>query len=469
MQIFISHSSKDATFATKVCERLEEKGEKCFIAPRNIRIGHEYAEEIINGIDHSKFMILLMSEAANQSPHVLREVERAVSKSIPIIVYKLEEVVLSRSMEYFLMTHQWIDAKAGEDITSLVDSVLEFEEKLESNTDTKKIKSADVLQEEKRESKRKKSILPIVIIFLVLSIIILLVVLGYMASKGRLGKRDNQSNQVLQEEQESQKANLQVGDNVTFGTYNGEVISWRVLRLNGENEAILISEDILSMKAFDAAEGGKYNNDGENDYWTVTAEEEVSLETQVIIRGNSNWEVSNIRTWLNSASEVVYYEDYVPEASAMSEGKNGYENEYGFLSGFSAEELDAIIETSHVSKGNALSDTDEIVTDDKVFLLSVDELEWFREAGMSLLAKPTDAAIEQDNSNWYQILAMDHDVDTYYWWLRDAVPESACKGYLVGEDNQGKELLEKEVGLEGFGIRPAIAVDIESLIELQNK
>ncbi|MBQ3583280.1 MAG: toll/interleukin-1 receptor domain-containing protein, partial [Lachnospiraceae bacterium] len=106
--IFISHSSKDNKLASELCEYLEANGKSCFIAPRDIRYGKEYAEEIVDGIDDSKAMILLLSEQSNQSPHVLREVERAVSKSIPILIYKLENVELSKSMEYFLMAHQWL-------------------------------------------------------------------------------------------------------------------------------------------------------------------------------------------------------------------------------------------------------------------------------------------------------------------------------------------------------------------------
>ncbi len=94
-----------------MCQVLEQDGNRCFLAPRDIRTGYEYAEEIVNGIDSSDLMILILSEQANHSPHVLREVERAVSKSVPIIVYKLSEVQLTKSMEYFLMAHQWMNAK----------------------------------------------------------------------------------------------------------------------------------------------------------------------------------------------------------------------------------------------------------------------------------------------------------------------------------------------------------------------
>ena len=51
MYIFISHSSKDAAMASDICEFLEKNGNRCFLAPRDIRSGCEYAEEIINGVD----------------------------------------------------------------------------------------------------------------------------------------------------------------------------------------------------------------------------------------------------------------------------------------------------------------------------------------------------------------------------------------------------------------------------------
>ena len=51
MYIFISHSSTDAKTAEDLCDVLEKNGNQCFLAPRDIRSGHEYAEEIINGID----------------------------------------------------------------------------------------------------------------------------------------------------------------------------------------------------------------------------------------------------------------------------------------------------------------------------------------------------------------------------------------------------------------------------------
>ena len=54
MYIFISHSSYDSETAAGMCQVLEQDGNRCFLAPRDIRTGYEYAEEIVNGIDSSE-------------------------------------------------------------------------------------------------------------------------------------------------------------------------------------------------------------------------------------------------------------------------------------------------------------------------------------------------------------------------------------------------------------------------------
>ena len=55
-------------------------------------------------------MVLVFSENANGSPQVKREVERAVSKRIPIIPMRIENVRPTRSLEYYISTAHWLDA-----------------------------------------------------------------------------------------------------------------------------------------------------------------------------------------------------------------------------------------------------------------------------------------------------------------------------------------------------------------------
>lgn len=436
MDIFISHSSKDAQIAKRICEFLEEKGKQCFLAPRDIRAGREYAEEIINGIDGSSMMILVMSEAANQSPHVLREVERAVSKAIPILVYKIENVKLSKSMEYFLMTHQWFEAKPQEDFSQILHYICGCEQE------------ADRSEREpgKKETGKRKNTKR----YLIAAAAALLVFIGVGVGLFLHGNS----------RQEKFVCPYEVGDTVTFGSYNGAPIEWRVLRISEDGtQAVLVASQILTMKAFDAPESGRYNWDGDEDYWTRTEEIAADPELQVRVHGNSDWSASNIRTWLNSEAEVVAYADQPPMATAMSEKKNGYQNEPGFLYAFTKEELNAIIETENVTNANALS-SENVITQDRVYLLSLEELEWFDEAGISKLAVPTAEAVEQDMSKWYQIEVTEYGIDEYNWWLREPVEDSAGSGYLVGNGYVTDNIRQASVGLEGFGIRPAMTVDL---------
>jgi hypothetical protein len=108
--VFISYSSKDAVTANAVCTTLEQDGLSCWIAPRDASPGDYYAESLIEGIMASRTLVLLLSSHSNRSPQVLREVERAVSKDIPMVPFRIEEVELSESMEFYISSQHWLDA-----------------------------------------------------------------------------------------------------------------------------------------------------------------------------------------------------------------------------------------------------------------------------------------------------------------------------------------------------------------------
>lgn len=462
MYIFISHSSTDAKTAEDLCDVLEKNGNQCFLAPRDIRSGHEYAEEIINGIDRSDAMLLILSKEANNSPHVLREIERAVSKGLPIIVYKLEEVELTKSMEYFLMTHQWMNAK-----TSSYDEVLQCVAGIKAKVASKEAseqasenKSQEVPEKAGSSGKNKGLIIGIVAALAVV-LMAVIIVLATGGSDANDGSEEKNTGNVA--DSNTAVKDVELGDTVVFGEYNGEPISWRVIKISDDGkEAVLLSKDIITMKAYDAADSSRFNEDGNVDYWKQESEANTDMELQAKVRGNSDWENSNIRAWLNSAEETVDYNGHPPMAEKMSELKNGYNTEIGFLCNFSEEERQAIVETEIQTKGNALAEGETITTKDKVFLLSMDELEWLKEAGVSLLTTPTDAALEQDKSEWYEVEYSAYNVETYYWWLREPVEGTSSKCYLVGNGYYEQEVYERTVGLEGYGIRPAVTVDLSS-------
>src|SRR5215468_9635398 len=108
--VFVSYSSRDKLTADAVVARLEAARLRCWIAPRDILPGMEWGEAIIDGIHRSKIMVLVFSSSANASPQIRREVERAVNKGLPIIPFRIGEVLPSRSLEYFLSSPHWLDA-----------------------------------------------------------------------------------------------------------------------------------------------------------------------------------------------------------------------------------------------------------------------------------------------------------------------------------------------------------------------
>lgn len=603
MYVFISHSSKNADVADKACRKLESEGIKCFLAPRDIQAGHMYADDILDAINSSDAVLLLLSKDADASPHVLREIERAVSKRIPVLVYKLEEFQVSKAMEYFLMTHQWMDTNQDKDMSILVSKLKGLESSkqavgteavgaaLSEGLSTEQKPEIDKKAVAKGTEKNQNKLLVFVSIAAAVVCIMLTIVVIIMlssnkkdevkqpedkeliatkipeideAATGNLTNENDSTDLPVDEEKDtvnsetgSEGSNLgeitevpeengggdsevvvtsapvvteavatekpapteapvitetpviteapvvtetpviteapavteapvitetptvtdapivteapmvtevpvdtsesyslmfkkaHVGDEVTFGTYMSVPIEWVVLHENANGSKVLVSKYVLTMKPYDVAESGTYNEYEGISYWTDALKDDPKLQTMV--RGNSNWDKSNIRAWLNSASKAVHYSDMRPGNSATSENHNGYEFEAGFLTGFTKEEQAVIVETTHVSQGNALVGGESIETTDKVYLLSVDELGWFEQAGLNMATVATSTAKSLDMAYYDKAFGYE---DYFPWWLRDAVAESGSKGMLA----TNYYCMEYIVGVEGFGIRPAMTV-----------
>jgi len=108
--VIISYATIDKPIADAVCAKLEERGIRCWIAPRDILAGMDYAEAIISAIDSAKIMVLIFSSHANASKHVMREAERAVHDGYPIIPVRIEDVQPNPSLQYYISAQHWLDA-----------------------------------------------------------------------------------------------------------------------------------------------------------------------------------------------------------------------------------------------------------------------------------------------------------------------------------------------------------------------
>jgi TolB-like protein len=110
--VFLSYASADATIAQTIVQNLESHGVRCWMAPRDVRPGTQYAEAIVRAINEATSLVLVLSANAVASTHVGKEVERASSKRKPIIAFRVDAAALSPALEYFLSESQWIDVPA---------------------------------------------------------------------------------------------------------------------------------------------------------------------------------------------------------------------------------------------------------------------------------------------------------------------------------------------------------------------
>jgi hypothetical protein len=108
--VFVSYSQPDRERAFEIVEHLETSGITVWMAPRDIAPSVDWAAEIIEAIGACRIMVLVFSGASNDSPQVRREVERAVHRQLPILTLRVEDVLPTRSMEYFLSAQHWLDA-----------------------------------------------------------------------------------------------------------------------------------------------------------------------------------------------------------------------------------------------------------------------------------------------------------------------------------------------------------------------
>jgi len=109
-EVIISYSSHDKLQADAICNRLEAQGIRCWIAPRDVPAGTEYADSIVQAIEKAEVLVLVYSSHADESTQVRREVERAVNEGTKIMPVRIEDAEMSKSFEYYVGSIHWLDA-----------------------------------------------------------------------------------------------------------------------------------------------------------------------------------------------------------------------------------------------------------------------------------------------------------------------------------------------------------------------
>jgi len=114
--IFLSHSTIDGELANYICESFESRGLSCWIAPRNIRPGEDWASSITNAISEADVFFILYSKHSIKSSQCAKEIGIADRKKKYIIPYKIDDTEPEGAFDYYLTGCQWfiIDPSTGE-------------------------------------------------------------------------------------------------------------------------------------------------------------------------------------------------------------------------------------------------------------------------------------------------------------------------------------------------------------------
>ncbi len=108
--VFISYKSEEFSEANWVKSALEHNGITCWMAPGSIPGGSCYADEIADAIEGCSAFILIVSQKAQSSQHIVRELEIAASFGKTILPYMTENCQLQKAFKYYLLNLQWFNA-----------------------------------------------------------------------------------------------------------------------------------------------------------------------------------------------------------------------------------------------------------------------------------------------------------------------------------------------------------------------
>lgn len=125
-EVFISYSTKDKQYAQSILASLEGNGIACWIAPRDIPPGEDYAGEITKAIRGSSVFLVLVSDHSMDSDQVKNEINLATEYRKNIIPCRLQDLPLSDSFKYHLGTKQWVDIYEPNAMDTLIGNVRRY-------------------------------------------------------------------------------------------------------------------------------------------------------------------------------------------------------------------------------------------------------------------------------------------------------------------------------------------------------
>lgn len=93
-EVFISYKSEEFKEASWIKEKLEAEGISCWMAPGSIQGGSSYAAEIPQAIRNCVVFVVILSEKAQTSKWVPRELDQAINEEKVIMPFMVENCSL---------------------------------------------------------------------------------------------------------------------------------------------------------------------------------------------------------------------------------------------------------------------------------------------------------------------------------------------------------------------------------------
>lgn len=123
--IFISYKNEEFNEALVVKTALENNGIDCWMAPMSIGAGSSYAAEIPSAIRNCDAFLLILSEKAQESKWIPRELDQAINNNKLILPYLIENCDLNDEFAFYLANVQYYDATNNKEtvLSRVVDDI----------------------------------------------------------------------------------------------------------------------------------------------------------------------------------------------------------------------------------------------------------------------------------------------------------------------------------------------------------
>lgn len=113
--LFVSHVSEDRAAALEIVAKLESRGIRCWVAPRDVSAGSPFDAQIDRALEHCRAMLLVFSEHCIENNYIRREVTVAGELEKIIVPFRIENVKLRGALRVRLSDLHWYNGFPSRD------------------------------------------------------------------------------------------------------------------------------------------------------------------------------------------------------------------------------------------------------------------------------------------------------------------------------------------------------------------